>query len=140
MIFSRVCGCTQAGRRGAMGGDRFSRFWMGKGEAVGVEMIAAIAGDGIGSGVGMMGQNRHTAGRVEGITREGMPHRGQMDADLVGATCGNRHIEQHPILATGDHLHPTFRGFPRWGCCVDCAKGGVREFADRIGDREVIGV
>ncbi len=123
-----------------MGGDRVPRFRVGKGEAVGVEMVATIAGDGIGSGVGMGGQNGLTARRVEGITQEGMAHSSEMDADLVGAARGNRHIEQDPINATRHHLHTTFGGFAAGSGGVDSAEGGVGKFPDPIGDCEGVGV
>ena len=47
----------------------------------------------------------HAARHVERIAHEGMAGRGQVDADLVRASGGDRHLHERPALPDGEHPH-----------------------------------
>ena len=98
----------------------------------GLQPVAPVARPGI--------RRRLTAGAIEGITKQGCPEGGAVDADLVGAAAGDRHLHQvgpGTALQQGEGaaggqiaLLAAIGGAP------DATQLGVRAATDRHRDRE----
>ena len=98
----------------------------------GLQPIAPVARPGV--------RRRQAARAVEGITEQGGPEGGAVDADLMGAAAGDHHLHQ---VGPGTALQQGEGAaggqvalFAAIGGAPDAAQLGVRAAADRHRDRE----